>query len=261
MQQVIDYYHHPDSPQRLWGAMSPLLGSLWVLRKCSQMGSSSQGEWQTNGRAHGTSGTHTSLSASSPPTHSITIRMVVTLHIRAITGGNVLFHSIGHTFRSQFLTVRVHYSHWPDSVCHTCWGGWRESLERAVGCPRDVLTAPREFQSPPSPIKVPCRSSRTQNWYCWYRVGWEKVEGCLLQLLLTLALPSQRMFGHGYWYTDIYPQASQANSWQILSKLSARFQAEPDKASQHWKAIKSKINLYTIILFLPMQGMFLVQQA
>lgn len=69
------------------------------------MGSAPQGDQQSSGPARGTSGTRISLSASSLAPRSIANRTAVTLHVRAITGGYVLLHSIGHMLRNRCLTV------------------------------------------------------------------------------------------------------------------------------------------------------------
>lgn len=100
-----------------------------------------------------------------------------------------------------------------------------------MGCPRDALAVPREFQSPHSPRRCHPGASEPKTGAAGTEGG---VEGCLLWLLLTVVPPAKGCLD---MVTGIgtYSPASQANHWQILSRLKpiAGFQATLVKVSQH----------------------------
>lgn len=159
---------------------------------------------------------HASLPAASPVLCSTANHAAMTLHIHAVTGSYVHFRAIGYTLRNHCLTAGRGCAHWPITVCQNCLGGWRESSERAVGCPRH---APRGISEPALLWEVPVRSSRALKWHWWYRTGMRAGRRLSPMASSDWPPPAKGCLDLAAGMRACSP-SPWANHWQILSKLN-----------------------------------------
>ena len=98
--------------------------------------------------------------------------------------------------------------------------GWlKEEHGEGGGVPQGCSCSTQGISEPTFPWVVPSRSSRDQNWHCWYRSGMRQCTR-LPPMSYSDSAPSVKGYLDMVTSIGIYLPASQTNHWQIVSRLN-----------------------------------------